>query len=458
MRTFEQKPRAPQRATPAKSTIPGRAHLGHSHDVNSILHLQRTIGNHGVQRLLEQSMKDVKGGSKTETDRFRHDFSQIPIHPHGQNIHRSAPLLPLRFPDRGSISLAEREADEAADAVLRRASDLSQVQVPALPSTPSTASESASVSDAAEGHSLDPATQKFFEKGFGHDFSRVRIHDSVSAGESAHRIGAEAYTYGQDVHFATGRYQPGNRAGLKLLAHELAHVVQQNPGARRSSSHARSLRSMPAPMLQAKFVASGDAAGFAAFANSVIAVQKRVVVSPAGEVSVQGTDVQGPPTPEAQQLLQVLNSVISDSHLTTIEFIHGQTSTRPSDVNVLGGNYQLARVDLDDVAARGTQGSVGVGQGITGGAVLVHEISEQYRKQVHGESFPVAHAAAIASEQVATGATRGAERYRQVNATTLEVTIPYTYPDGRVVEVTWDIVNGNFQNVRRRVLPSPARP
>jgi hypothetical protein len=211
-------------------------------------------------------------------------------------------------------------------------------------------------------------------------------------------------------------------------------------------------------MLQAKLVASGDAAGFTAFANSVITVQKRVVVSASGEVSVQGTNVQGPPTPEAQELLRVLDSVINDSHLTTIEFIHGQTSTRASDVNVLGGNYQLSRTDLDDLSALGTQGSAGVGQGRTGGTVLAHEILEQYRKQVHGEAFPVAHAAATAAEEIAVGATRGAERFRQVNPTTLEVTIPYTYPDGRVVEVTWDIVNGNYQNVRRRVLPPPARP
>src|SRR5262249_26539166 len=162
-------------------------------------------------------------------------------------------------------------------------------------------------------------TREFFERGFGHDFSRVRIHDSASAAESARRIGAEAYTYGEDVRFASGRYRPGSPAGLKLLAHELAHVVQQNPGARRSSAYGGALAALPAPRLQAKFVASGDAAGFAAFANSVIEVQKKVVVSPSGEVSVQSTNVQGPPTPEAQELLRVLDLVINDPHLTTIE-------------------------------------------------------------------------------------------------------------------------------------------
>ncbi len=52
MRTFAQKPKATQQTTSAKSTIPGRAHFGQSREVNSILHLQRTIGNQAVQRVL----------------------------------------------------------------------------------------------------------------------------------------------------------------------------------------------------------------------------------------------------------------------------------------------------------------------------------------------------------------------------------------------------------------------
>lgn len=49
--------------------------------MNSILHLQRTIGNQAVQCLLEANMEDVKGGSPTtEIARFGHDFSRIPVH------------------------------------------------------------------------------------------------------------------------------------------------------------------------------------------------------------------------------------------------------------------------------------------------------------------------------------------------------------------------------------------
>jgi len=65
------------------------------------------------------------------------------------------------------------------------------------------------------------------ESGFGHDFSRVRIHRDALAGESARAVSALAYTVGHDVVFGSGQYAPETMGGRKLLAHELAHVVQQ---------------------------------------------------------------------------------------------------------------------------------------------------------------------------------------------------------------------------------------
>jgi len=81
MRTFVQKPKAPQQAKPAKPTIRGRAHFEQSHDVNSILHLQRTIGNQAVQRLVQANAEELhRGSATTASTRFAHDFSRIPIH------------------------------------------------------------------------------------------------------------------------------------------------------------------------------------------------------------------------------------------------------------------------------------------------------------------------------------------------------------------------------------------
>jgi len=78
------------------------------------------------------------------------------------------------------------------------------------------------------GEPLDASTRGIMEPRFGHDFSRVRVHTDARAGESAQVINALAYTVGRDVVFEAGRYAPHTSEGRKLLAHELAHVVQQS--------------------------------------------------------------------------------------------------------------------------------------------------------------------------------------------------------------------------------------
>ncbi|HET7865315.1 MAG TPA: DUF4157 domain-containing protein, partial [Burkholderiaceae bacterium] len=77
------------------------------------------------------------------------------------------------------------------------------------------------------GRPLDPAARAFFEPRFGADFSAVRVHTDMQAAESARAVNALAYTVGRDVVFNTGQYAPHSGPGRRLLAHELAHVVQQ---------------------------------------------------------------------------------------------------------------------------------------------------------------------------------------------------------------------------------------
>jgi hypothetical protein len=77
------------------------------------------------------------------------------------------------------------------------------------------------------GQPLDAATRTFMESRFGHDFSRVRVHTDARATKSASAVNASAYTVGCNVVFAASQYAPTSRPGRTLLAHELAHVVQQ---------------------------------------------------------------------------------------------------------------------------------------------------------------------------------------------------------------------------------------
>ncbi len=89
------------------------------------------------------------------------------------------------------------------------------------------------------GRPLEPAVRSFFEPRFGHDFSDVRLHMDGRAAASARAVGAAAYTVGRDIVVASGRFAPAAESGQWLLAHELAHVVQQ-----------RSLRAAPSVQRQ----------------------------------------------------------------------------------------------------------------------------------------------------------------------------------------------------------------
>jgi hypothetical protein len=77
------------------------------------------------------------------------------------------------------------------------------------------------------GRPLDQATRTSFETGFGRDFAHVRVHDDSHAHEAARSLGARAYAAGPDLVFGQGQYQPETAMGRALIAHELAHSVQQ---------------------------------------------------------------------------------------------------------------------------------------------------------------------------------------------------------------------------------------
>jgi len=70
-----------------------------------------------------------------------------------------------------------------------------------------------------------------FEGSLGADLSAVRVHTGDASAEAASAVGARAYAVGNDIHFGAGHYQPDDPFGLHLIAHEVAHTVQQAGGA-----------------------------------------------------------------------------------------------------------------------------------------------------------------------------------------------------------------------------------
>ncbi|HEX7112547.1 MAG TPA: DUF4157 domain-containing protein [Mizugakiibacter sp.] len=77
------------------------------------------------------------------------------------------------------------------------------------------------------GRPLGVSERTFMESRFHRDFSRVSVHTDAAAAASARAVGALAYTVGNHIVFGGGRYAPSTPGGRHLLAHELAHTVQQ---------------------------------------------------------------------------------------------------------------------------------------------------------------------------------------------------------------------------------------
>lgn len=96
---------------------------------------------------------------------------------------------------------------------------------------------SSNVNDAihSSGQTLDPEIRSLMGRRFNHDFSKVRVHTDHRAGESALALNAKAYTVGQDIVFAPGKFLPKSLHGQRLLVHELTHTVQQRGGASQNS-------------------------------------------------------------------------------------------------------------------------------------------------------------------------------------------------------------------------------
>ncbi|HLL64837.1 MAG TPA: DUF4157 domain-containing protein [Micromonosporaceae bacterium] len=101
------------------------------------------------------------------------------------------------------------------------------------------------VPDRSTGEALDPAAARDLGERFGADFSAVRVHTGPDAGRSAAEARAAAYTVGEDIVFAAGRYAPRTGPGRQLLTHELAHVVQQRAGAGAQSVDRGGVRAAP---------------------------------------------------------------------------------------------------------------------------------------------------------------------------------------------------------------------
>jgi hypothetical protein len=209
------------------------------------MRLQRTIGNQAFQQLPYVDAQGLEVGSDTSaTTRFAHDFSRIPVHS------KAPAKLQAKLTVNTQEDIYEQEADRLSEQVpsmpepkLQRACACGDVCSKCqneeagrehLRTKQVHANRGEKVAPPvvhevlrSSGQPLDPDTRALMEPWFRHDFSRVRVHADAQAARAAAEIGARAWTFRHNIAFGSDMYAPSTPRGAALLAHELAHVVQQ---------------------------------------------------------------------------------------------------------------------------------------------------------------------------------------------------------------------------------------
>jgi len=194
--------------------------------------LQRAaINPASVHEVLRSPGQPLDAGTRAFMEpRFGRDFSQLPLH--ATTSARIQPKLIVNTPG----DIYEQEADRVAEQVLAApahsvvSSAPLNIQRYAGQATEQMDAAPASVDQAlaSPGRPLEPALRRDMQQRFGHDFSRVRVHSGGSAEQSARDVNANAYTVGHNMVFGAGKFAPATHEGRHLIAHELAHVVQQS--------------------------------------------------------------------------------------------------------------------------------------------------------------------------------------------------------------------------------------
>jgi len=210
---------------------------------NPVLKLQQTIGNQGVMNLLQSGAIQPKLRVSQPGDADELEADRIA----DQVVSSSAPAtLHRKCSCEGGATCpaCEEERVGQAKGIHRKGS-------------PSSSGDESVRDDFLQslgpGQPLEPPVRQSMESEFGRDFKDVRVHADSQAADSARSINARAFTSGSDVVFASHEYAPHTPAGKKLLAHELAHVVQQG------ATHQQVVQRQPAPSPQTGPAASQTA-------------------------------------------------------------------------------------------------------------------------------------------------------------------------------------------------------
>lgn len=256
MLTFIHKPKVTQ---PSVSANPKKSHQtfwNQNRDAHAGFYPNSRIGKQTNENLLNPKSGDSEISLLTDSSTTTgYEFSSMPVVSAGnRNIQAK-----LKINDPGDRS--EQEADAVADSIIRlghnagnktfsagptaiqrkcAACEKEEEKLKRKPKTNDSGSFNQKLASAAlqsklngslgKGSPLPGETNEFMGNAIGADFSKVKIHTGSDAVQMNQTLKARAFTYGSDIYFNKGEFNPGTREGKRLLGHELTHVVQQGEG------------------------------------------------------------------------------------------------------------------------------------------------------------------------------------------------------------------------------------
>jgi hypothetical protein len=200
----------------------------------AVLNLQQTYGNRYVQRVMGKVQAKLivnppDDQYEREADRVADSVTRVKA----SSVQRQAELEEEEEEEeiQTKMSRIQRQEEEEEE------EELIQTKAVSSQATEVSKDLEADISTArGSGQPLPDSVRSSLEPQLGHDFGQVHIHTDARADKLSRQLGAKAFTTGNDVFFRDGAYQPGSDSGQGLIAHELAHVVQQ--GAARVSRQA----------------------------------------------------------------------------------------------------------------------------------------------------------------------------------------------------------------------------
>ena len=207
----------------------------HAQELDGLLTLQRSAGNMAIQRLCRAPSIQPSLAISRPGDAYEQEADRV-----AENV--------MRMPMRSSPPRIQRMCSECEEEVQRKPKDGggagSEEQLMRATSSgdhfaaPSLAKRLQETR--GRGTPLPRHTRDLMSNAMQADFSSVRVHTDSQASSMSERVRAKAFTYGSDIYFNTGQYNPNTPTGTRLLAHELTHVVQQGGGSRRIQRQVKS--------------------------------------------------------------------------------------------------------------------------------------------------------------------------------------------------------------------------